>query len=245
MFKSKRLWSQLILMTAILLGTSSISYATPEAGYFDEIEGNSIIGWGWDSNTPNTAVPVQLIITNQDTGEQVVNRTVTAAAYRDDLAENSIGNGNHGFRVPLDIDSLTDGVYVVQGFVEDKEFINTRTITKGQVEERIQVPEGIDLESTTLTPLGTFRTTAYCPCYQCSEGWGRQTSTGATATANHTIAVDPRVIPYGSKVMIDGVIYTAEDRGGGVRGQHIDIFFDTHSQTRQHGSRSAEVFLVQ
>ena len=95
-----------------------------------------------------------------------------------------------------------------------------------------------------LKSLGVFRTTGYCPCYQCSEGWGRSTSTGAIAKSSHTIAVDPRVIPYGTKLMIGGVVYTAEDRGGGVKGNHIDIFFDNHAQTRQHGSRHQEVFLV-
>lgn len=95
-----------------------------------------------------------------------------------------------------------------------------------------------------LVSLGVFKTTGYCPCYQCSEGWGRHTCTGAIARSNHTVAVDPRIIPYGSRLMINGTIYTAEDRGGGVRGNHIDIFYDTHSQTRQHGSRQAEVFLV-
>ena len=70
------------------------------------------------------------------------------------------------------------------------------------------------------------------------------TSTGTIATSGRTIAVDPRVIPYGSKVMIGGVIYTAEDHGGGVKGNHVDIFFDTHTQTRQHGKQTQEVFLV-
>jgi len=45
--------------------------------------------------------------------------------------------------------------------------------------------------------------------------------------------------------MINGVVYTAEDRGGAVRGNHIDIFFNTHAETRQHGTQSAEVYLVQ
>jgi 3D (Asp-Asp-Asp) domain-containing protein len=97
---------------------------------------------------------------------------------------------------------------------------------------------------TGLVSLGAFRTTAYCPCYACSEGYGRHTSTGTIAKANHTIAVDPRVIPYGSKVMINGTVYTAEDRGGAVKGHHIDIFYDTHAQTRQYGSRNVEVFLL-
>jgi 3D (Asp-Asp-Asp) domain-containing protein len=97
---------------------------------------------------------------------------------------------------------------------------------------------------TGLISLGAFRTTAYCPCYACSEGYGRHTSTGTIAKSNHTIAVDPRVIPYGSKVMINGTVYTAEDRGGAVKGHHIDIFYDTHAQTRQYGSRNVEVFLL-
>ncbi len=95
-----------------------------------------------------------------------------------------------------------------------------------------------------LISLGIFRTTAYCPCYACSEGYGRHTCTGATARSGHTIAVDPRVIPFGSKVLINGVVYTAEDRGGAVRGNHIDIFFDNHAQTWQYGTRTAEVFLL-
>ncbi|MCC8127915.1 MAG: 3D domain-containing protein [Clostridiales bacterium] len=95
-----------------------------------------------------------------------------------------------------------------------------------------------------LISLGVFRTTAYCPCYACSEGYGRHTCTGATARSGHTIAVDPRVIPFGSKVLINGVVYTAEDRGGAVRGNHIDIFFDNHAQTWQYGTRTAEVFLL-
>ena len=45
--------------------------------------------------------------------------------------------------------------------------------------------------------------------------------------------------------MINGVIYTAEDRGGAVKGNHIDIFFNTHGETWAYGTRSAEVFLVQ
>lgn len=93
--------------------------------------------------------------------------------------------------------------------------------------------------------LGTFTTTGYCPCRKCSGGWGRQTSTGAIARPNHTVAVDPRVIPYGTKLMINGIIYTAEDMGGGVKGKHIDIFYETHAQAQRQGSQKQEVFLVE
>ncbi|MBD9007890.1 MAG: hypothetical protein EGQ98_05915 [Clostridium sp.] len=101
------------------------------------------------------------------------------------------------------------------------------------------------IKNATLVSLGTFKTTAYCPCRSCSEGYGRLTKTGTQATASRTVAVDPRVIPLGSHLLIDGVEYIAEDVGGGVKGKHIDIFYNTHSETRDHGVERSEVYLIQ
>lgn len=90
--------------------------------------------------------------------------------------------------------------------------------------------------------LGVFKCTAYCGCVECSEGFGKMTATGVTAKANHTIAVDPKEIPYGTEVVINGKKYKAEDCGGGVKGKHIDIFFDNHSETEAFGVQYFEVF---
>ncbi len=96
----------------------------------------------------------------------------------------------------------------------------------------------------TTESLGIYHITYYCPCYECSEGYGRNTATGALATANHTIAVDPNIIPYGSRVLINGIVYTAEDCGGAINNKDIDIYVDTHAETLQGGSHYSEVFLV-
>lgn len=90
--------------------------------------------------------------------------------------------------------------------------------------------------------LGEFVLTAYCPCHECSEGYGRHTATGASARSNWTIAVDPDIIPYGTHVIIDGNEYVAQDCGGGVNGNHIDVFFDTHSETLEFGKKRAKVY---
>ena len=82
-----------------------------------------------------------------------------------------------------------------------------------------------------------FHVTAYCGCYSCSEGYGTQTSTGVTAEAGKTIAVDPDVVPYGSKVQINGHTYVAEDCGGAINGYEIDIYMDEHSSTDRFGSQ--------
>lgn len=58
------------------------------------------------------------------------------------------------------------------------------------------------------------------------------TSTGVIAQENHTIAVDPSVIPYGTKVRINGIVYTAEDCGSKVKGNAIDIFVEDPRQER-------------
>ncbi len=92
--------------------------------------------------------------------------------------------------------------------------------------------------------LGTFKCTAYCGCYDCSEGYGNMTATGAYARANHTIAVDPSVLPYGTKVSVNGTVYTAEDCGGGVNGNHIDIYFDSHSECERFGTQWLDVYLA-
>ena len=88
-----------------------------------------------------------------------------------------------------------------------------------------------------LIDMGEFKITAYCPCEGCSDGWGRWTYSGKTAEAGRTIAVDRSVIDIGSKVKIGKHIYTAEDTGGKVDGDHIDIFFDTHEEVEEFANR--------
>ena len=92
--------------------------------------------------------------------------------------------------------------------------------------------------------MGRFKLTAYCPCCRCSKGYGRATCSGKPARARHTIAVDPDVIDIGSKVKIGSHVYTAEDCGSHVQGDHIDIFFDTHEEVEEFGLRHRNVWVV-
>lgn len=101
--------------------------------------------------------------------------------------------------------------------------------------------------------LGNFMLTYYCGCYECNEGYndaqGRPVgSLGNPLQKNHSIAVDPSVIPYGSKVLINGIVYTAEDCGGAIKGNHIDIYMgndaNSHAECDRLGVNYAEVFLV-
>lgn len=92
--------------------------------------------------------------------------------------------------------------------------------------------------------LGTFRITHYCPCFYCCGGWGNSTASGTTATPGRTIAVDPGVIPYGTRVIINGNVYVAEDTGGAITGNKIDIFVADHTTAITSGTYYAEVYLA-
>lgn len=93
--------------------------------------------------------------------------------------------------------------------------------------------------------LGEFRLTAYCPCEECNGQWKDGiTSTGVIAEAGKTIAVDPTVIPYGTEVIINGNTYIAEDCGGAITGNRIDIYFDTHEEALAFGVQYADVYIV-
>ena len=61
------------------------------------------------------------------------------------------------------------------------------------------------------------------------------TKTEKTPKAGYTIAADPEVLPMGSKVEIDGIVYMVEDTGGLVKGNVIDIYFDTHEEAVMFG----------
>ena len=254
--KFRHVLTGLVFTMGILAATALTSLAAIPTGRFEAVNSTAVCGWAYNSSAPNDALTVRISITNKETGEEVFSQQVSAGEYRQSLYNKNKGNGCHGFTLSMDWTAYPAGSYLVEGFVGDEEFINPMTYSNGsasaqsaQDSQGTQNADGAQSDKsqesgTGLVPLGVFKTTGYCPCKGCSEGWGRHTCTGAIAKAGHTIAVDPRIIPYGSKVMINGVVYTAEDRGGAVRGNHIDIFFDTHAETRMHGTQNAEVYLV-
>lgn len=93
--------------------------------------------------------------------------------------------------------------------------------------------------------LGSFKITHYCSCYYCCGKWaGGNTASGTRPTSGRTIAVDPKVIPLGSKVIINGHTYTAEDTGKAIKGKKIDIYVSKHSTALAYGTYYADVYLA-
>ncbi|RYL95643.1 peptidoglycan-binding protein [Sporolactobacillus sp. THM7-4] len=74
------------------------------------------------------------------------------------------------------------------------------------------------------------------------------TATGMDLGKNsgaRVIAVDPRLIPLGSKVLIPGYgVYTAADTGGKIKGKRIDIHFETNQEAINFGRRSMKITII-
>lgn len=76
-----------------------------------------------------------------------------------------------------------------------------------------------------------FVATAYCACEKCCGEWAINRkgpvvgSTGMELIPKYSIAVDPNIIPYGS-ILVDSIgnEYRADDCGGAIKGNHIDIY---------------------
>ena len=87
----------------------------------------------------------------------------------------------------------------------------------------------------------TATLTAYCPCVKCCGKSDGITASGTQATAGRTVAVDTRLIPYGTEISIDGKTYVAEDCGGKVKGYTIDVFFGSHEEALNFGRQTKTV----
>ena len=116
-----------------------------------------------------------------------------------------------------------------------------------KVEPLVEVLEAPEVaQEPELISLGEFKLTHYCPCPKCCGEWADGiTYTGTQATEGRTIAVDPDVIPLGSTVVIDGQEYIAEDIGGAIRGNRIDVYMDSHQAALEAGVKYAEVLIYE
>ena len=122
-------------------------------------------------------------------------------------------------------------------------------IHKSDEVEAIIIDEDGEIEEVVpeIVSLGVCKLTAYCKenyPHVCNNGSSNSTATGTVPTVGRTIAVDPSVIPYGTQVIINGHTYIAEDCGGAVKRNKIDILFETHKEALQFGVQYAEVFKV-
>lgn len=107
------------------------------------------------------------------------------------------------------------------------------------------VPEGVP-ESGEQTDR---RVQAKLTAYSFESCWRPSCTTRSGTRARWgVVAVDPRVIPLGSRLLIDGLegtVFHAEDTGGGVRGSHIDIWFNSTQEAIRFGVQHRAITILE
>lgn len=86
--------------------------------------------------------------------------------------------------------------------------------------------------------LGEFTVTAYCGGSCCCGVWADEdctTASGEKAVEGVTVAADTSVLPFGTTIRIGGQEYTVQDTGGAIKGNRIDIYFDSHEDALSFG----------
>lgn len=85
--------------------------------------------------------------------------------------------------------------------------------------------------------------TAYCPCVKCCGKSDGITATGVKAKANHTVAADPNILPYGTEILCGMGEFVVEDCGGAIKGNRVDFFFDSHEEALKFGIQQFTIWV--
>ncbi len=125
------------------------------------------------------------------------------------------------------VKSELNAIFALQYDLEIETATETRTTTK-----TVRAGEYI----------GEVVTSGYCSCSICCGVWANgKTASGTTPTASHTLAVDASnpIVPIGTQIIMNGVLYTVEDTGTLAKyGVDFDVYYASHSAALAHGHKT-------
>ncbi|WP_207940334.1 hypothetical protein DOK78_002183 [Enterococcus sp. DIV2402] len=115
--------------------------------------------------------------------------------------------------------------------------VQADTQTEAQPEQTTQSPSGRTL---------TMESTAYSSDPADTLGGGTVTATGQNLLSNPmAVAVDPNVIPLGTRLYVEGYGEAiASDTGGAIQGNIVDVHFSTYAECIAWGRRTVQVTIL-
>lgn len=133
-----------------------------------------------------------------------------------------------------------------------KELAAAKIIKEQAANKRITMSRHLDPSSTSrsnVIPNDVSNSTNYFTVESTAYSLGGFTSSGSRTNRDpngySTIAVDPRVIPMGSKVYVEGYGYAiASDTGSAIKGNIIDVFFNTEAEALNWGRRNVKIRII-
>ncbi|PLS03464.1 G5 and 3D domain-containing protein [Neobacillus cucumis] len=157
--------------------------------------------------------------------------------------EKLIANGKQG-RVSRQYEvMLENGKEVARKLISEQNILQKqdKIVAVGTKDLALQVSRGETPEGKEFYVTATAYT-AYC------NGCSGRTATGLNIRANpnmKVIAVDPNVIPLGSKVYVEGYGYAvAADTGGAIKGYIIDLLMPSHADAYRWGRKKVKITVL-
>ncbi|MBR1738522.1 MAG: G5 domain-containing protein [Firmicutes bacterium] len=149
---------------------------------------------------------------------------------------NVITEGANGER------KITTKITFADGLESDREVIED-IITQEPVDRVVEIGTGNVIETENGTYLTVEKRSMKATAYD-GTTWSGPTASGALARVG-IVAVDPNVIPLGTELYIEGYGYAiAGDTGGLIKGDRIDLFYDTYDECVNFGVRYLDVYVL-
>ena len=157
------------------------------------------------------------------------------------------------------IDCETYEVILYDGVEQSRTLLSTNRLREPVDEVKIVGTRGGKVtekgDNFSYSKVLTCNATAYDLSFQSCGKYPGQPGYGITASGTHaqygTVAVDPRVIPLGTRMYIESAdgsfVYgycVAEDTGGAIKGNKVDLFFNTNSECMQFGRQNVKVYIL-
>lgn len=99
--------------------------------------------------------------------------------------------------------------------------------------------------STTGKRVITMVATGYDGCYECNKPYYGYPSYIGLPLARGIVAVDPDVIPMGTRLFVEGYGQAiAADQGNAIQGNRIDLYFDSHQEALNFGKKTVQVTIL-
>lgn len=178
---------------------------------------------------------------NNDINTTNEGTTVLITSDEDIILSDITNNSNVNIEFTSTIDNIMNDVSIYNKKVEEQKATEVSNITDNEANIKAEIAAETQEASTSYKATYTMEATAYAG--------DTITATGATPVRNpnglSTIAVDPSIIPLGSKVYIPGYGEAiAEDTGGAIKGHRIDLFLNSENECINWGRRNVTLHVL-
>ena len=170
-----------------------------------------------------------------------LNNIVLITTDEDIILSDITNNSNINIEFTSTIDNIMNDVSIYNKKVEEQKATEVSNITDNEANIKAEIAAETQEASTSYKATYTMEATAYAG--------DTITATGATPVRNpnglSTIAVDPSIIPLGSKVYIPGYGEAiAADTGGAIKGHRIDLFLNSENECENWGRQNVTLYVL-